>query len=121
MKRSSERILTTHIGSLPRPKDLWTMIDAKDRNQPYDSHALSERLKMAVAEIVRKQVEPASTYRPMASRARAASRITSWTASRGWRESIRSLTRGRRRRFRVRGLATEPGSQPRCFAGNAAP
>jgi len=45
MKRSSERILTTHIGSLPRPKDLWTMIEAKDRGQP------------GVAEIVRKQVD----------------------------------------------------------------
>jgi len=57
MKRSTERILTTHIGSLPRPQDLWTMIDAKDRGQPYDSAALSKRLQSAVAEIVRKQVE----------------------------------------------------------------
>jgi len=57
MKRSTDRILTTHIGSLPRPQDLWTMIDAKDRGQPYDSDALSTRLKSAVAEIVRKQVE----------------------------------------------------------------
>jgi 5-methyltetrahydropteroyltriglutamate--homocysteine methyltransferase len=57
MKRSSERILTTHIGSLPRPKDLWAIIDAKDRNQPYDHHALDARVKTAVAEIVRKQAE----------------------------------------------------------------
>ena len=57
MKRSTERILTTHIGSLPRPQDLWAMIDAKDRGQSYDPGALEARLKSAVADIVRKQVE----------------------------------------------------------------
>jgi len=29
MKRSTERILTTHIGSLPRPKELWALIGAR--------------------------------------------------------------------------------------------
>jgi len=57
MKRSSGRILTTHIGSLPRPKDLWALIDAKDRDQPYDSAALDSQLKDAVITIVRKQAE----------------------------------------------------------------
>jgi 5-methyltetrahydropteroyltriglutamate--homocysteine methyltransferase len=57
MKRSTDRILTTHIGSLPRPQDLWAMIEAKDRDQPYDQDALAKRLKSAVADIVRKQVE----------------------------------------------------------------
>jgi 5-methyltetrahydropteroyltriglutamate--homocysteine methyltransferase len=57
MRRSSERILTTHIGSLPRPKDLWTMIEARDRGQPYDQDDLAVRLKSRVAEIVRMQVE----------------------------------------------------------------
>ena len=57
MKRSSERILTTHIGSLPRPKELWTHISAKDRGQPYDQSELNRQLGKAVEEIVRKQIE----------------------------------------------------------------
>jgi 5-methyltetrahydropteroyltriglutamate--homocysteine methyltransferase len=57
MKRSTERILTTHVGSLPRPKDLWELIGAKDKDQPYDQAALGERLKSAVTAIVRKQAE----------------------------------------------------------------
>jgi 5-methyltetrahydropteroyltriglutamate--homocysteine methyltransferase len=57
LKRSTERILTTHIGSLPRPKDLWELIGAKDKGQPYDHTVLDERLKSAVATIVQKQVE----------------------------------------------------------------
>ena len=57
MKRSTERILTTHIGSLPRPKDLWELIGAKDKDQAYDQAALGERLKSAVTVIVRKQAE----------------------------------------------------------------
>ena len=57
MKRSSERILTTHIGSLPRPKELWALIAAKDRGEPYDPDSLNSVLKSAVAEIVRRQAE----------------------------------------------------------------
>lgn len=57
MKRSSERILTTHIGSLPRPKELWTHVNAKDRSQPYDQAELNGQFKKAVEEIVSKQIE----------------------------------------------------------------
>jgi len=57
MKRSSERILTTHIGSLPRPKDLWSHISAKDQGKPYDAAALNAQLTAAVTEVVRKQIE----------------------------------------------------------------
>jgi 5-methyltetrahydropteroyltriglutamate--homocysteine methyltransferase len=57
MKRSSDGILTTHIGSLPRPRDLWAMIDAKDRGQRYDQGVLAQRLKSAVADIVKKYAE----------------------------------------------------------------
>jgi 5-methyltetrahydropteroyltriglutamate--homocysteine methyltransferase len=57
MKRGTERVLTTHIGSLPRPHDVWELVDAKDRGKPYDQDLLAKRLKSAVAEIVRKQVE----------------------------------------------------------------
>src|SRR5437868_6842322 len=52
MKRSSNRILTTHVGSLPRPADLLAMMDAKPEPRAYE-----ERLRSAVGEIVRKQVE----------------------------------------------------------------
>ena len=57
MKRSSERILTTHAGSLPRPADLLQMIQAKQSGQPYDQQAYAARVQSAVAEIVKKQVE----------------------------------------------------------------
>ncbi len=40
MKRSGERILTTHVGSLPRPKDVANLIFAKEREEEYDQPAL---------------------------------------------------------------------------------
>ncbi|HWP28887.1 MAG TPA: cobalamin-independent methionine synthase II family protein [Chloroflexota bacterium] len=57
MKRSTERILTTHAGSLPRPPDLRELLSAKSNRQPYDETTLTHRLQAAVAEVVRKQVE----------------------------------------------------------------
>src|SRR5437660_5988660 len=57
MKRSIGRILTTHVGSLPRPTDLLAMIQAKERGEPLDAEAFASRVKSAVAEIVRKQGE----------------------------------------------------------------
>jgi 5-methyltetrahydropteroyltriglutamate--homocysteine methyltransferase len=35
MQRSTERILTTHVGSLPRPPDLLEMINAKKEGRPF--------------------------------------------------------------------------------------
>ncbi len=55
--RSAERFLTTHTGSLPRPPDLIRMMFAKEEGVPVDSAALGGRIRAAVAEIVRKQVE----------------------------------------------------------------
>jgi 5-methyltetrahydropteroyltriglutamate--homocysteine methyltransferase len=57
MKRSTNRILTTHAGSLARPKDLLEIMDAKLKGLPYDSEAYAKRVRSAVAEVVRKQVE----------------------------------------------------------------
>jgi 5-methyltetrahydropteroyltriglutamate--homocysteine methyltransferase len=57
MLYSTERILTTHAGSLPRPADLRAMVVAKTSGQPYDQAALDTRLREAVAETVRRQVE----------------------------------------------------------------
>jgi 5-methyltetrahydropteroyltriglutamate--homocysteine methyltransferase len=55
MKRSTDRFLTTHTGSLPRPEDLIRMMYAKEEGVPVDAAALSQRVGSAVAEVVRKQ------------------------------------------------------------------
>ena len=57
MKRSTERILTTHAGSLPQPDDLKEMVVAKNNGRPYDQEALTRRVRSAVAEVVRKQID----------------------------------------------------------------
>src|SRR3954470_22574807 len=55
MRRSTERFLTTHTGSLPRPDDLIRMMYAKEEGVPVDAEALAGRVRKAVAEVVRKQ------------------------------------------------------------------
>jgi 5-methyltetrahydropteroyltriglutamate--homocysteine methyltransferase len=57
MQRSATRILTTHCGSLPRPNDLLDLMKAKIDGALYDAGAYAARVKSAVAEIVRQQVE----------------------------------------------------------------
>jgi 5-methyltetrahydropteroyltriglutamate--homocysteine methyltransferase len=57
MKRSRERILTTHAGSLPRPADLLKLIQAKERGESYDREAYAARVRSAVAGIVAKQIQ----------------------------------------------------------------
>jgi 5-methyltetrahydropteroyltriglutamate--homocysteine methyltransferase len=57
MKRSSERILVTHVGSLARPKDLMEMLVARNEGNPYNSDALARRTREAVGEVVQKQIE----------------------------------------------------------------
>jgi 5-methyltetrahydropteroyltriglutamate--homocysteine methyltransferase len=57
MKRSTERILTTFVGSLARPADLLEIMKAKEAGQPYDPEALATRVRSAVAEVVRHQAE----------------------------------------------------------------
>jgi 5-methyltetrahydropteroyltriglutamate--homocysteine methyltransferase len=56
MRRSTERFLTTHTGSLPRPPDLVRMMYAKEEGVPVDRAGLAARVKAAVAEVVAKQV-----------------------------------------------------------------
>jgi 5-methyltetrahydropteroyltriglutamate--homocysteine methyltransferase len=56
MHRSTERILTTHAGSLPRPDDLRNMLIAKDEGRPYDQAAFTARVRSAVAEVVQQQI-----------------------------------------------------------------
>jgi 5-methyltetrahydropteroyltriglutamate--homocysteine methyltransferase len=55
MKISTDRIITTHVGSLPRPMDLIGQLFAKDNGLPYDAAALTQRVRDSVHEVVAKQ------------------------------------------------------------------
>jgi len=55
MRRSRERILTTHVGSLVRPGPLLPFIRAKQSGQPYDEPAYRECLARSVIEVVERQ------------------------------------------------------------------
>src|SRR4029434_7546124 len=57
MKRSTNHILTTHTGSLPRPRDLVDMVLRKEKKQPMDEDVLAIRVRSAVAEVVQRQAE----------------------------------------------------------------
>jgi 5-methyltetrahydropteroyltriglutamate--homocysteine methyltransferase len=57
VKRSTDRFLTTHTGSLPRPPDLIRMMFAREEGVPVDPAALTARVGAAVDEVVRRQVE----------------------------------------------------------------
>ena len=57
MKRSTERILTTHVGSLPRPDDLIRTMFAKQEGVPVDPVALEARTRLAVAATVKRQLD----------------------------------------------------------------
>src|SRR6266571_5978506 len=57
MKRSTDRILTTHVGSLIRPTPLQDFLRAKQAGKPYDEAAYEDCLKASVAQVVRKQAE----------------------------------------------------------------
>jgi len=57
MTRSTDRILTTHCGSLARPHDLLDVMKAKVAGEAYDRDACARHIRTAVAEVVRKQIE----------------------------------------------------------------
>ena len=57
MKRSTERVLTTHTGSLPRPPDLLEKLLQKEEGLHVDEASLSERVHTAVSETVVRQAE----------------------------------------------------------------
>ena len=57
MKQSTERILTTHTGSLPRPKDLLALLQEREEGRLHDRAALDTRVRSAVADVVNKQAE----------------------------------------------------------------
>ena len=57
MKRSTDRILTTHVGSLIRPQALQDILRAKQGGQSYDHAAYENCLKQSIADVVRRQAE----------------------------------------------------------------
>ena len=57
MKRSTDRILTTHTGSLPRPPELLEALVRRDRGEAIDDDALAAQVRAAVADSVRRQTE----------------------------------------------------------------
>jgi 5-methyltetrahydropteroyltriglutamate--homocysteine methyltransferase len=57
MKRSTDRILTTHVGSLIRPQALQGIMRAKQGGQAYDKTAYEACLKQSVADVVARQAE----------------------------------------------------------------
>ena len=56
MKRSTEHILTTHTGSLPRPPELLEALERRDRGEGGGA-GLDDQVREAVAEVVRKQAD----------------------------------------------------------------
>ena len=57
MQRSTSRILTTQVGSLPRPPDLIPLLLAKDSGEAYDAEDLARGVRQSVRAVVRQQAE----------------------------------------------------------------
>ncbi len=57
MKYSTQRILNTHVGSLPRPKKVAELIFAKEREEEYDQAEFDETVAAAVKDTVGRQVD----------------------------------------------------------------
>ena len=57
MKLSDKKILTTHVGSLPRPRDMLMPLHNKESGLPYDAAALEIEIDEAVANAVKRQVD----------------------------------------------------------------
>jgi 5-methyltetrahydropteroyltriglutamate--homocysteine methyltransferase len=57
MKRSTDRTLTTHVGSLPRSKAVTDVVFAREKGQDPDVNESDRIIREAVADVVRKQVQ----------------------------------------------------------------
>ena len=57
MKQGTDRILTTHVGSLPRPDDLFELMLSRMDGANVDESIYADRLRSAVNEIVQKQID----------------------------------------------------------------
>jgi len=57
MRLSTERILTTHVGSLPRPQDVVDFLFQQDKGEPYDAGKYEETMRRGVGDAVSNQVQ----------------------------------------------------------------
>src|SRR6478735_5350136 len=57
MKHSTDRTLTSHVGSLIRPQPLQEFLRARQGGKPYDEKAYQQCLTQSVADVVRQQAE----------------------------------------------------------------
>jgi 5-methyltetrahydropteroyltriglutamate--homocysteine methyltransferase len=57
MKISAERILTTHVGSLPRPQEVVDLLFGQDRGEGIDEELFDETMRRAAADLVQRQVD----------------------------------------------------------------
>jgi 5-methyltetrahydropteroyltriglutamate--homocysteine methyltransferase len=57
MKLSTDRILTTHVGSLPRPQEVVDLLFAQDRGDDFDEGKFNETMRRSVADAVNRQAE----------------------------------------------------------------
>ncbi len=55
MQRSEKRIFTTHVGSLPRPRELLQPLHARDSGEPHDAVALEREIGGAISAVVARQ------------------------------------------------------------------
>ena len=56
MKQSTDRILTTHVGSMPRPQYVVDQLFAQDKGEAYDPDTFDNVMTRAVKEVAEKQV-----------------------------------------------------------------
>lgn len=61
MKRSTDRILTTHIGSLARPPELLELLNQRALDEAYDEALLDRSIKASIDDVVRRQVDAGIT------------------------------------------------------------
>jgi 5-methyltetrahydropteroyltriglutamate--homocysteine methyltransferase len=57
MKLSTDRLLTTHVGSLPRPQNVVDLLFAQDRGEPYDPKTFDDQVGRSVVDVVHHQTE----------------------------------------------------------------
>src|ERR1700689_4359045 len=57
MKLSIDRILTTHVGSLPRPQEVVDLLFAQDQGKPCDEEKFEDAVRRAVKQAVEDQLQ----------------------------------------------------------------
>ena len=62
MKRSTERILTTHVGSLVRPPAILEGMKARVLKQPYDQERFARDIRQGIRDVVGSRPKSASTF-----------------------------------------------------------